>query len=431
MNKRKLGLLHILLVVLLLTACQSSASPTPSASPTLTPVPAEPTATQAPTAVPTETPEVLEANITEGGVDSYDAQVDYFPNKASVSYSEGWEVEYHNNYKVIRVLNPWRDADVTFEYVLVQRGTPAPEGYDDAQVIEVPVESIATMSTTYLAQLEDLGLLGALVGLDSVTYVSTEAVREMFDAGELAEISGGSEVNVEVVLDLNPDLVMAYGTGSPDYDAHPKLLEAGVKVAMNSEYMETSPLGRAEWIKFIAMFFNHEAEAEAIFGEMAQAYEALVAETADVAERPTVFTGAPWQDTWYVPGGDSYVAKFLADAGADYLWADDDSTGSIPLDFEVVYERAVDADYWLNTSSWMGVEDALAADERYADFAALQNERMYNNNARVNENGGNDYWESGVANPHVVLADLIKIFHPELVPDHAFVYYRQLDPVSQ
>jgi iron complex transport system substrate-binding protein len=441
MDKRKLKVLQIILIATLLAACQKTPPTQQPIQPTATPIPTKPAATptqepttaptQEPTAIPPEAPEVLQANITKGSVESYDPQVDYFPDKATIGYSAGWEVEYHNNYKVIRVLNPWRDAEETFEYVLVQRGTPIPERYDDAQIVEVPVESIATMSTTYLTQLDKLGLLEGLVGIDSITYVSTEAVRKMFDDGELVEIGGGSSVNVEVVLDLNPDLVMVYGVGNPEHDAHPKLLEAGVKVAMNAEYMETSPLGRGEWIKFIAMFFNREADAEVIFGDMAQQYEALAAKTREVATRPTLFTGAPRGDTWYMPGGNSYVAKFLVDAGADYLWAADDSTGSIPLDFESVYERAADADYWLNTSGWMSIDDALAADERCADFAALQNQRMYNNNARVNENGGNDYWESGVANPHLVLADLIKVFHPELVPDHEFVYYRQLDPASE
>jgi iron complex transport system substrate-binding protein len=425
--KRKQTLLQTILIVVLLVACQKTTPTQAPALPTATPVPAAPTATKVP---PTATPQVLQTNIIEGSVESYDAQVDYFPDKATIGYSEGWEVEYHNSYKVIRVLNPWRGAEETFEYVLVQRGTPIPEGYEDAQVVEVPVASIASMSTTYLPHLEKLNLLDSLVAVDSIQYVSNEAVRKMFDDGKLVEIGGGASVNVEVVLDLDPDVVMVYGSGSPDYDAHPKLLEAGVKVAMNSEYMETSPLGRAEWLKFIAMFYNREADAEAIFADMAQEYEALAAKTAAVADRPTVFTGAPWQDTWYMPGGNSYVAKFLADAGADYLWADDESTGSIPLDFESVYERAADADYWLNTSSWMSIDEALAADARYGDFAALKNQKMYNNNARVNENGGNDYWESGVANPQLVLADLIKILHPNLVPDHEFVYYRQLDPAS-
>lgn len=443
MKESKLAILQLALIVAVLVGCQT-ATPTqepvpPTAAPTLAQPTAtqeptaepEPTATQEPLATPTKAPKVLQSNITEGSVESYDPQVDYFPDKAVVRYSEGWEVEYYNNYKVIWVLNPWRDAEETFEYVLVQRGTPIPEGYDDAQVVEVPIGSIATMFTTYLPYLDKLGLQEQLVGIGSITYVSAEAVREMFDDGKLAEIGSGSGVNVEVVLDLNPDLVMTYGVGNPEYDAHPKLLEAGVKVAMNAEYMETSPLGRAEWIKFMAMFFNREADAEAILGEIAQQYEALAAETLDVAEKPTAFTGAPWEDTWYMPGGNSYVAKFLADAGADYLWADDDSTGPIPLDFESVYEQAADADYWLNTGMWMDIDDALATDERYADFAALKNQSMYNNNARVNENGGNDYWESGVANPHLVLADLIKIFHPELVSDHEFVYYRQLDPASR
>jgi len=417
MRKQKLWILQVVLVAAMLAAC---AQPTPTPAPTATPVP---------TVAPTATPVVLQANITEGSVENYDPQVDYFPEKAVIRYSEGWEVEYHNNYKVIRVLTPWRDADVTFEYVLVQRGTPAPEGFDAAQVVEVPIETLATMSTTYLTSLEELSLLDRLVGIDDITYVNNEAVLKLYDDGKLAVIGSGSSLNVEAVLDLDPDLVMAYGTNS-EYDSHPKLLEAGVKVAMDSEYMETSPLGRAEWAKFIAMFFNREADAEAIFQDKAEQYEALAAEAAAVTEKPTVFTGTPWQDSWYMPGGNSYVAKFLADAGANYLWADDDSTGSIVLDFESVYDRAADGDYWVNTSGWTSIADALAADERFGDFAALQNAQMYSNEARVNENGGNDYWEGGVNNPQLVLADLIKIFHPELVPDHEFVYYRQLDPAN-
>lgn len=128
-----------------------------------------------------------------------------------------------------------------------------------------------------------------------------------------------------------------------------------------------------------------------------------------------------------MPGGRSYVARFLADAGAAYLWTDDETTGSIPLDFETVFERAADADFWLNPGSWTSRAEAAAADKRYTQFRAYQTGAMYNNNARLNENGGNDYREGGLANPDVVLADLVKIFHPELLPDHELFYYRKLD----
>jgi iron complex transport system substrate-binding protein len=221
---------------------------------------------------------------------------------------------------------------------------------------------------------------------------------------------------------------MASGSGVPEYDAHPVLIEAGVPVAINAEWVENAPLGRAEWLMFTAAFFNAEAAANEVFADVVSTYEAMTTLAADVpeAERPTVFAGTPWEDTWYMPGGASYVAQFLADAGANYLWADDDSTGSLYLDFETVLATAQDGDYWVNAGSFTSLDEMLAADERYAQFAAFENDRVYNNNAIINANGGNDYWESGVMRPDLILADLVAIFHPDLLPDHEFVYYQHL-----
>ena len=367
-----------------------------------------------------------ETNITTGCVEDYDPSVDYFPNKATVQISKGFTVEYFNNYKTVTISQPWEGADPV-TYVLVQCGTPAPEDVGDADVIEVPGTTLVSMSTTYLPFIVELGLLDNLVGLDEATFVSTKAVREKFDAGELTEIGSASAVNVEVALDLEPGLIMTYGSGFPDYDAFPALVEAGLPVVLNAEHMETSPLGRAEWLKFIALFYNLEADGEALFNDIAMQYDDLVALAAGVEDRPTVFNNSPWEGTWYMSGGKSYVAEFLADAGADYLWADDESTGSLYLDFETVFEIAADADVWVNADSyWFSLDDARAADERFENFAAFQNGNVWSNNLAVNEFGGNDYWEGGVANPHLVLADLIAIFHPELLPDHEFVYYQQL-----
>jgi iron complex transport system substrate-binding protein len=426
-----------LLLMAALTACAGQPAaqaptdaPAPTAAPTEAPVStAAPTEPPAPTAAPTVA--VIEepvANLTEGCVTDFDPAIDYFPEKVTLTHSEGWTIEYFNNYKVITVLNPWRDADQQFRYVLVQCGTPPPTDVGDAQVIEVPVDTIVAMSTTQLPHLSALGLVDRLVGLANFKYVNTPAVVERIEAGELVEIGSGAEVNVEQAIDLQPGLIMTYAVGNPQSDSHPKLLEAGLKVVLNSEYMETSPLGRTEWIKFTGAFFNREAAATAAYDEIVTRYNEIAALAQGVAERPTVFTGAPFQGTWYMPGGNSYVARLLADAGAAYLWADDDSTGSQQLSFEAVFEKAQNADFWLNTSSWTSLADALAADERFAEFAAFKSGKVFNNNARLNPYGGNDYWETGVTNPDIVLADLIKIFHPELLPDHELVYYQQLQP---
>ncbi len=370
-----------------------------------------------------------ETNLTDGCVENYDPNVDYFPHKVTVEYATGFEVEYFNHYKVLRVLSPWAGAAEPIEYVLVQCGTPTPEGYKDAQVIEIPIDSLVSLSTTYLPHLVELGELDSLRGIDSDSYgfTTTPEVIELINQGELVNLGSGANVNLELLLDLNPDLVIAYATGLPEYDAHPLLLEAGIPVALNAEYLENEPLGQAEWIKVTALFFNKEADVNDYFSGLVTRYTELAALTDTVESRPTVFAGVAFDDAWYVPGGQSYVARLFADAGADYLWKEDDSTGGMPLDFEVVLEQAQDADFWLNVGFWNSLDDGLAEDERYTEFAAFQNGNVYNNNAIRSESGGSAYYESAVIHPDVILADLISIFHPDLLPDHDLYYYQKLD----
>src|SRR5262249_21380263 len=144
-------------------------------------------------------------------------------------------------------------------------------------------------------------------------------------------------------------------------------------------------------------------------------------------KRPTVFANTPYQGTWFMPGGKSYLAQFFADAGADYLWKDDPSTGSVSLSFESVFDKAADADFWVNAGFfWTQKADALADDSRCEHVAAFNSGQVYTNNGHVNANGGSDCFESGVADPDRILADLVKIFHPDLLPDHELYYYRQL-----
>ncbi len=366
-------------------------------------------------------------NLRDGCVESYDPAIDYFPQKLSVAYASGFDVEYYSNYKVVTVTNPWQGAQESFRYLLLQCGTPAPQDVEGA-VIEVPVSNIIAMSTTYLPTLEDLGLIDRLIGLDSYMWTTNPAVRARIESGDIAEIGGGAAVNVELTLDLDPALVMTYGTGFSDFDTHPVLLEAGIPVALNGDFVEQSPLGRAEWMKFIALFFNREADAAAQFEAVAAEYLAVAELTAALEERPSVLLGSVYNGTWYVAGAESYMAKMLEDAGATYLWSDEGSVGALPLDFESVYAVAADVDFWLNpdNSFWFTVEDVLESDPRYGDFAPLKRGQLFNNNAKVNENGGNAYYEEGAAHPEKVLKDLVKILHPQLLPDHELRFYKKV-----
>ncbi|MBN1965391.1 MAG: ABC transporter substrate-binding protein, partial [Anaerolineae bacterium] len=272
----------------------------------------------------------LDANLTDSCADSYDPDLNYFPEQVAFEYAGGVTVEYFNNYKLVTVTEPWdgaTEADA-FQYVLVQCGTPAPEDVPaGALVLDVPVATVMTMSTTQLPHFAVLGILGRLTGVDQITYVSDPDVIARYAAGDIIEIGYGAAVNVELVLDAEPNLVMAYGLGSPESDAHPVLREAGVPFAMNAEHAENSPLGRAEWLKFTALFFNQEGAANDIFADIAADYEALAALTADIpaAARPSLLpnTFSPWTEAWSIPGASSYAGQLYADAGAALVLSGD------------------------------------------------------------------------------------------------------------
>jgi iron complex transport system substrate-binding protein len=379
-----------------------------------------------------------EANLLDTCVADFDAEVDYFPEKVEVTQSTGWSVEYFNTYKVVTVNRPWANAAETnaAQYVLVQCGTPPPVAYDDVPMIEVPTGRVIALSTTYLPHLVQLGLVDHLIGLDSFLYVNSAEVVEKIDAGELIEVGNGSSINVEMVLDAEPEVVFAYGSGFPEYDAHPALIESGVFVALNGDLAETSPLGRAEWIKFTALFFNAEAEATALFDEEVTAYEELAALTADIPaeERPLVLWDAfsGYDEAWFVPGAQSYSGQLLRDAGVNNVLNDapevQDVTGSVPFAFEAVYDAGLDADVWLaNQFGITTLDDLRAVDERYGDLRPFTTGNIYNNDARVNINGGNDIYETGVTSPHLILADIIKILYPDLLPDHELFFYRRME----
>ncbi len=346
-------------------------------------------------------------------------------HRISVQYSRGFQVEYGETYKLVRAIRPWQGAEESFSYLLVQRGTEPPRGYDGVQVIEIPVRSSVMMSTTYVTYLDMLGELETLKGMDTFHFVQNKKVLEMAEEGDVRAVGSGPSVNVELLLEMDPDLIMGHSIGG-EWDTHPKLEEAGLMVVLNGEHMETHPLGRLEWIKFVSLFFNKEARAQEIYDSTVREYNGLEKLTEDVRPKPKVLVNSPYQGVWWVPGGKSFQAVFIRDAGGDFLWSDDDSTGALMLDIEAVYARASDADVWINPGMWNSLDDAVAEDERFTEFKPYQTGNIFNNNKAENRRGGSAYWETGVARPHIVLADLIKIFHPELLPEHDFVYYYKL-----
>ena len=353
------------------------------------------------------------------------------PGRANVRYARGFTLEYHDNYKLLHVLTPWRDAQVTFTYVLVPRGRQVSSVPPRAMVVETPVRTMAAATTGVIPFLPMLHIEETLVGFSGCQHLSTPEVVEMIRQKKIAEIGIGqggmtTTLNMEQLYALQPEMVVVYGTGLPEYDLHPKLIEAGFKTVIFASYMETTPLGRTEWIKFIAAFFDKEAEAEKLFEEIAHRYEAEAAKVSNPGHRPTVFSAIPYRGLMYVSGGGSYFAAFVRDAGANYVWSDDTTPGSMPLNIENVIEKARETDVWLEPGACRSLSELEELDERFKVFKAFRTGRVYNNDARLNPKGGNDYWETGEARPDLVLNDLISIFHPDLLPSYQRIWYRQL-----
>ena len=350
--------------------------------------------------------------------------------QVSVDYAQNFTIEYFEGYKLLTVTTPWIGAEQSFSYALVPREYVDMVDVGNAMVIPTPIESIITFSTTYYPFLEQIGVLNSIVGVDTAMYSYNEDVRMWVELGIVKEVGGGGSMaplDVEAVVELNADVIMASASGYAEYDVHPQLLEAGEPVVLNSDYLEPHPLGRAEWGKFIAAFYDKEAEAAKLFDEMVARYEEAKQKVAAISYRPTVFLNSAWEDSWSVPQKDSYVGVLLRDAGADYLFASEEGTGSSYFGFEAILDVAKDAEFWLNPGMATDLASLAAMDARYADFAAYGAGNVYNTTARVNDFGGSDYYESGVANPDKVLMDLIQIFHPGLLEGYELYYYKQLD----
>lgn len=367
------------------------------------------------------------ATLTEQA-ESPQTQKEYVGEKAVIHYAKGFSIKYFTNYKVVTIVSPFDKTADTVRYALVQRGTAHPKGFSSHQIIEIPIRNLVAMSSMHVGLVGFLDAEDVLVGLGDLKYVSSPKVIERIKAGKIAELGKGQSINEEKLITMHPDLLMAMGSPVARMDRYATVNEAGVPVLINSEWVETTPLGRAEWVKLMAALLNKEKEVNQKFAQVEKEYNRLTALTRTISTKPSLISGINSKDAWFVPDGDSYMTKFFQDAGGTYHWSKTKATGSLPLNFEAVYPIALNADFWLNVGigNLESKQDILAKDARYADFKAFKAGRIYSYGKQINERGSNAFWESGAVNPQVVLADLIKILHPELLPKHELVYYKQI-----
>ncbi len=349
-----------------------------------------------------------------------------------ILYAENLSIEHLTDrpgVTEITIKEPWPGA-APIRYAVLQTGAElGGERREYAAVIGAEPQRVISLVTPSIAHLGDLGLLERIVGVENPDYIYNSEVLARLESGDVARVGGGPELDLERVVALQPDLVFVSALG-PDEAALRRLSSAGIPVVLLSDWREQSPLGRAEWLKLFGTLFNRGQEAEEIFAERAERYEQLQALTALLPDnqRPSIMANGPWQGSWPTPAGDSYIARLFGDAGGSYLWDDIPGTGSHFLDLESILARAAQAEYWFNLNyDWNTMADVVQADPRLARFQAFQNGRMYHHNARERDSGANDFWESGAGRPDLVLADLVHIMHPDLLPEHSPVYYQKLE----
>ncbi len=348
-------------------------------------------------------------------------------NPLGIRFAKGFTIEQFDDYRIITVFNPWQGAGgITFRYYLVSENR-IPEGVpENARVITTPVHRIVCMSTTHIGMLDFVDRLETIVGVSGKIYINNPWVKKQIEKGRIVDIGYEQNIQYEELITLKPDLVMTYGIGSEVAGYINKLKEVEIPVMINGDYLEQTPLGKAEWVKVVAALYELDDPVNEKFEQVVEEYEELKRVPEDLENRPKVMIGLPWKDAWYIPGGNSFAANFIRDAGGSYIWEKKHSLEAIPFNIEAVYEEAKDADIWINPGTAESLEDILSVDERLVNFYPVRKGSVYNNNRILNELGGNDYWESGIMNPQIILMDLIKIFHPTLLPDHELVYYKKI-----
>lgn len=357
-------------------------------------------------------------------ITSFDAQRDYFPVKSQVTSATNFDLEYHRSYQVLTVKQPYPQGKPV-SVVLVRCGAPKPHLSGDlatAVSVQTPIRSLYSASTTHLSLLADLARIDVLTGVSDATYITIPAVNAGVKDGRVAVYAKGGTVNVEKVVAAKPDVLMTGGAEDP---AYPVLRKSGISVVPNAEWLESTALGRAEWIKVIAALTGTEQEAATVFDRVRDAYQQIAAKAASAA--PTkVLPGTMYQGVWFMPAGGGYLAALIKDAGGSYPWADTKATGSLNLSFESVYAKSGEAKVWLVGQQWTTTKDALKDDPRYSKIAALQADRVWSSTKVTGPSGGNDFYQRGVTRPDLVLADLVAILHPDLLPDHEFAFYQKV-----
>ena len=357
---------------------------------------------------------------TSSNIDDYNLAV-YTPTYATGFRIVGAEGKQST---IIRVTNPWQSAnDVETMLFIARGGEKAPAGFR-GQVLQGDAMRVVCMSSSHIAMLDAIGAVESVVGVSGKDFITNPYI--VASRHSIADVGYDGNINFELLVAQRPDIVLLYGvTGACTMQS--KLDELGISYIYIGEYVEEDPLGKTEWLIAIAEIVGCREQGIAYFSQVPQRYNHLKAmAAAATSPLPRVMLNTPYVDSWFMPSTTSYLARLIADAGGDYIYKKNTSNHSVPIDIEEAALLTTEADIWLHVEGVSSLKDLRQQYPKFANMPCVQRGEIYNCDKRRVLGGGNDYWESGVVQPDVILRDLIKIFHPELESDKEFVYYRKL-----
>ncbi|WP_406844370.1 ABC transporter substrate-binding protein [Flavobacterium soyae] len=346
--------------------------------------------------------------------------------KNSIEYASGLSIVKYDGYSVVTVSNPWPNSNKDLKYILKEKEAKVPDSLQTYTTVQVPLESVVVTSTTNIPFLEMLGVENKLVGFPHTDYISSEKTRVLIDKGFVKNVGQNEKLNIEQLIELSPDLIVTFGVdnNNPMLD---NLKKSGLNVLIQGDWMEQSPLGKAEWIKLYGALFGKEEKAKELFDKIVQSYDQTRKLAAEKTAGSTVLYGSMYEDVWYVAKGNSWVAEFMKDAHANYLWADLKGTGSEGLSFEKVLDKAKTANVWIASGSFKNLDELQKANPHYGEFDAFTNKKVYSFEGKRGATGGTVYYELAPSRPDLVLKDYIKIFHPDLLPGYEFTFASKLN----
>lgn len=344
------------------------------------------------------------------------------------AYASGFDIKGAEGKQsvLLTVTDPWQGADsITTQLFIARDGESVPEDFT-GQVLGKDAERIICMSSTHIAMLDAIGETGRVVGVSGIDYISNPDIQARRDS--VGDVGYEGNINYELLLSLDPDLVLLYGVNGAS-SMEGKLKELDIPFMYVGDYLEESPLGKAEWLMVAAELCNDRDRGAETFGGIAERYGAIKTAVAGSAPavRPKVMLNTPYRDTWFMPSSRSFMIRLIEDAGGEYVYTKNDSDTSVAVDLEEAYLLASSADVWLNVGPCNTLAELTAQNPKFAGIPAIRNRMVFNNNRRQTPAGGSDFWESGVIRPDLVLRDLSLILGGKPAEEGELHYYKRLE----